>query len=169
MLWNIDCNSLLMRLGESQALKSCLNIGKPSVLGVFHLPHSFLLPSLRHLAFWCWRLICMDNINRAATTSGFLSAISQCEPCLARDKRKKSEVRIFIFLTPSVQGCLRQTFHSVESYSSYQVSLREFGHTYKHRKPPSQNQDKKFLMPRLLSITPFWPQEITVLFFDTMD
>lgn len=133
-----------MRLGESQALKSCLNIGKPSVLGVFYLPHSFLLPSLRHLAFCCWRLICMDNINRAATTSGFLSAISQWEPCLARDKRKKkSEVRIFIFLAPSVQGCFRQTFHSVESYSSYQVSLREFGHTYKHRKPPSQTKSRQ--------------------------
>ena len=132
-----------MRLGESQALKSCLNIGKSSVLGVFHLPHSFLLPSLRHLAFWCWRLICMDNINRAATTSGFLSAISQWEPCLARDKRRKSEVRIFIFLAPSVQGCFRQTFHSVESYSSYQVSLREFGHTYKHRKPPSQTKSRQ--------------------------
>lgn len=32
-----------------------------------------------------------------------------------------------------------------------------------------QNQDRKFLMPPLLSITPSWPQEITVLFFDTMN
>ena len=125
VLWkNTLQQSLLLRFRESQVLIFCLNMVNDQCEVSSICPIHFY-SSLCHAAFCCQRLVCMDNINRAAITSGFLSLISQWERCLARDEgKKKSEVRIFIFLAPSLQGYFRLTFPSVESHCSSQVGLQ---------------------------------------------
>lgn len=93
---------LLMKLGVSQTLKPCLNIGGWSVLRICHWPHTVLLQALLHLAFFCCGLIYIDNINRAAITSGFLSVESMGASSGKRPRKEEKWGQDFFFLAPSL-------------------------------------------------------------------
>lgn len=78
---------------------------------------------LPHCAFCCRRLICMDNVNRAAITSGFLSVESMGD-LPGRSPREEEEWgQDICFPTPSLQGYFRLTFPSMEGHCSSQTSL----------------------------------------------
>lgn len=161
----------VMKLGVSQTLKSCLNIGGWSVLGIFHLPHTVLLQALLRLAFFCCRLIYMDNINRAAITSGFLSAESMVALPGKRPRKEKMWGQDICF-PGSFPAMLLDTNFSLNGSSLYlssqpSVSFDKYIYTEKHHH--RQDKNKKFLMSPLHSISPSWPQEIIVLFFGVMN
>ena len=160
-----------MKLGESQTLKSCLNTGRSSVLGIFHLPHSSLLQALLHPAFFCCRLIGMDNINRAAITSDFQSVESMGT---LSGKRPREEAKW------GQDICFPGTFPAMLLHTNFSLSesslllssqpLVSFDHgRYTEKHHHKQDKIKKFLMPLLQPIIPPWPQEITVLFFGIMN
>lgn len=160
---------LLMKLGVSQTLKPCLNIGGWSVLRIFHLPHTILLQALLHLAFFCCGLIYIDNINRAAITSGFLSVESMGALSGKRPRKEEKWGQDFFFFS-WLLPFLRLTFPPVEVHHSSQVSLwfwQTYIHTEKHRH--QQDKNKKFPMSPLHSISPSWLQEVIVLFFGIMN
>lgn len=133
---------LLMKLGVSQTLKPCLNIGGWSVLRIFHLPHTVLLQALLHLAFFCCGLIYIDNINRAAITSGFLSvesmgALSGKRP---RKEEKWGQEFFFFFLAPSL---LEANFSPSGSSSLLSSQPLVLTNIYTHRKTPSPTRQKQ--------------------------
>lgn len=129
----------------SQTLKSCLNAGRWSVLGISRLPHAVLLQAFLHPDFFCCRLIYMDNINRAAITSDFLSvesigALSGKRP--RQEEQWGQDINQDINFPGSFPVMLLDTNFFLNRSSLCKSAFDEFWQTYIHSKTPIANKTK---------------------------
>lgn len=126
-----------MRLGESQTLKSCLNIGKPSVLGVSICLIHFYSPPFTTL------LSAAEDRSVWTTSTGLPQPPVSCQllvngSLVWQETKGRRRVRSgYLFSGSFCARLLQANFTQWKVILPIKSAFSEFGHTYKHRKPPS--------------------------------